>query len=90
MRKILICAALFGVSVPVLAQPAASENAAQRGMTVRDSSGVRLGNVTRVMPDGSVQVILNQRFVVIPANTLTVDDRQVTTSLSKREISKLR
>ncbi|WP_242124249.1 hypothetical protein [Sphingobium sp. Sx8-8] len=73
---------------PATAAPAAAR-VAKVGDVLRDSGAARLGAVTRVMADGSVQIIVGTRFVVVPASTLSVTDGKLTTSLSRHEVSKL-
>lgn len=93
MRSIVIAAALFAVSAPAFAEdaaPAAEVVRATTGATLRDATGLRVGKVSRVLADGSVQIIYGQKFVVVPATTLSMVDDKLVTSLSKREVAKLR
>lgn len=93
MRSIVIAAALFAVSTPAFAEDAAQVAAAvqpKNGATLRDAAGLRVGKVSRVLADGSVQIIYGQNFVVVPATTLSMVDNNLVTSLSKREVGKLR
>ncbi len=88
MRFALIATALILSAAPL----AAAESAAPQpkvGQTLRGASNTRLGVIDKVLADGSVRVIVDERFVVIPAGTLTVADGKVVTSLSKAEVSKL-
>jgi hypothetical protein len=43
-----------------------------------------------VTSDGAAQVIIDGKMVTIPANTLSIADGKLTTSLSKADIRKLR
>lgn len=87
MRFTLAFATLALVATPLAAQ--ASDPAVKRGATLRDVKATRIGTIDRVNPDGSVQVIFNSKFVVIPADKLVVTSGTVATSLSKAEVSKL-
>lgn len=60
------------------------------GRTVRDTNSLRLGKIDRVTEDGSVRLIFSSRFVTIPGDTLSVKDGDIVTSLTKREVAKLR
>lgn len=96
MIRFALAAALLAGSAPVLAQPA--ENAAtaapsapadiKRGMLVLTSSGERIGKIDRVYPD-SVSVIYHGKFISVPVSTLSVTDHGVSTTLTKRDISRL-
>lgn len=93
MRFILSIAAAMLVAAPAVAQDVATKVAAapaRAGQTLRDVNSVRLGTIDRVTADGSVKIIVESRFVTVPANTLSVVDGGVVTSLSKKDIRKLR
>lgn len=93
MRSIVIAAALFAVSTPAFAEdaaPVAAAVQAKNGAMLRDAAGLRLGKVSRVLTDGSVQIIYDQNFVVVPGATLSMVDNNLVTSLSKREVARLR
>lgn len=89
MKKSWVVAFVLALmSLSAAAQDAGSA-AAQRGKMLFSASGTRLGAVYRVGPDGSAQVILEGKMVTVPANTLSVVDGKLTTSLSKSDIRKL-
>lgn len=98
MNRILIATAVALLSVPAIAQdapaaaavPAASTDAIKAGLMLRDASNVRVGKIDRVNEDGSVKIIFNSRFVTVPADTLRVVDGGASTTLTKREIARLR
>jgi hypothetical protein len=69
---------------------AAEANVAAEGKMLLASNGARLGSVYRVTADGSAQVIIDGKMVTIPADTLSVTDGKLVTSLSKAEVRKLR
>lgn len=75
---------------PTMAQEAAATAEIRTGRTLRDPANVRVGKIDRVNADGSVRVIFEERFITIPADTLSVKDGEVTTSLTRREVSRLR
>jgi hypothetical protein len=85
MRHLATAAALLLVAAPAFAQG----DGLKTGLTIRDSAGKRLGTIDRVLPDGSVRLILGGRFVRIPADKVSVAEGKVTTSLTKREASRL-
>lgn len=87
MRFNLVLAAAFALSaVPALAQ---NDAAPRAGQTIRDAKSVRLGTIQRVNPNGSVKIIYRSRFATIPANTISVENGVVKTSLTKKEVGKL-
>ena len=73
-----------------LSTAAAEANVATEGKMLLASNGSRLGAVYRVTDDGSAQVIVDGKMVTVPANTLSVTDGKLVTSLSKAEVRKLR
>lgn len=93
--RMFLSAALLAASIaaPAIAQEASQAETAievREGLTLRDSNQSRLGKITRVYDDGSVQIIIGSHFAVIPASTLEVTDDGVQTSLTKTEVRKLR
>jgi hypothetical protein len=88
VKKSWIFALMLGVmSLSAAAQEGAP--VAERGKMLYSSTGTRLGAVYRVGADGSAQLILDGKMVTVPANTLSVVDGKLTTSLSKKDASKL-
>lgn len=93
MRTSLLALIIAVSATPALAdttsQPAAATApAATRGMMLRDANNLRLAPIDLVKTDGSVGIILDSRFVLIPANTLSVVDGKLTTKLTKAELSR--
>jgi hypothetical protein len=79
---VLMCAF---ASVAAVAQEAGT--VATRGKLLRAADGARIGAVYRVSGDGSAEVIVEGKLVVIPVATLSVVDGKLTTSLTKQEIT---
>lgn len=93
MRFLALAAfALATVGVAHAADDAAqtAAPAAKVGDFLRDGDARRVAAVTRVYPDGAVQIIYDSHFVVVPANTLSTADGKLKTSLTRKEISKLK
>lgn len=89
MRFLVLAAAALTIISPASAQTGATK--IKTGSTLRTSDMGRLGQVDRVNADGSVQIIFRSKFVTIPASTLTVSEGgEVTTSLTKQEVAKIR
>jgi hypothetical protein len=84
--NLVLAAAVALVSVPAFAQ---SDAAPRAGQTIRDAKSARLGTIQRVNPNGSVKIIYRSRFANIPADTITVENGVVKTSLTKKEVGKL-
>jgi hypothetical protein len=72
--------------VTAAAQNAPSTVVAEKGKMLVASNGARLGNVYRVGPDGSAQLIIDGKLVTVPVTTLSSADGKLTTSLSKSEV----
>jgi hypothetical protein len=92
MRMVLFLAA-SALTAPAYAGDAPVSSAtpvvAYAGQMLRDSHNVRLGSVDAVRPDGSVAVIFESRYVVVPANSLTVVNGKLITSLTKDQVGAL-
>lgn len=87
MRFAIAVAAIAFSATSVVAQ---SPLVPKRGTTLRDANNTRLGTIERINADGSVRIIINSKFVTIPASKLVVNQNSITTSLTKPEVSKLR
>jgi hypothetical protein len=59
---------------------------AEKGKMLVAANGARLGAVYRVGPDGSAQIIIDGKLVTVPANTISIADGKLTTSLTKSEV----
>jgi hypothetical protein len=79
----LLC--LFA-AVTAAAQGTSSTVVAEKGKMLVAANGARLGNIYRVGPDGSPQLIIDGKLVTVPASTLSSVDGKLTTSLSKSEV----
>lgn len=96
----LIAAIALGTIPPAFAaessqsvQGPAEEVAAvevNEGMMLYGSNGRRVASVYRVDREGNPQVIIDGRLITVPASTLSDVDGKLTTSLSKRDISRTR
>ena len=84
-KSVLVVLLSAFAALPAVAQSAAP---AKREM-VYDATGRRLAPVDRITSDGSVEIIIDDKEVTIPASTLTVADGKVTTSLSKPQVIEL-
>ena len=89
MRFLTVLAVAAAFAAPASAQ-SASALVAKPGQTLRDVKATRLGVIDRVNADGSLRLIVGSRIVTVPAETVAVTDAGVTTSLSKRDVAKLR
>lgn len=65
-----------------------------RNAKIFSADGAVLGNVDRVIMKGDVidgvQLIVGSRMVVLPGNTISVDEAGVKTTLSKKQVRALR
>jgi hypothetical protein len=83
---IVMCAFVLPAAAQAPSAAAAAASIAEKGKMLVASNGARLGPVYRVGPDGCAQVIIDGRMVHVPANTLSMADGKLTTSLSKSEV----
>jgi hypothetical protein len=90
---------LFAVVLPAAAEapsdaapaaPAATAAVAEKGKMLTSANGARLGAVYRVGPDGAAQIIIDGKLVTVPANTISVANGKLVTSLTKSEVLALR
>ncbi len=86
MRIAVLAVAALLVAAPALAQTAP---AIHNGDAVKDANAVRLGYVDHVNKDGSVTLIVGSDFKTLPANTVSVADGVVKTTLTRKEANKL-
>lgn len=91
MRILTLSALLLAAATPALAQTSGWSVAApiKRGQSLYDAGGKKLGEIFRVLPDGSVRLIRDERTVTVPAATLTRQDGKLVTSLSWTDLRKL-
>jgi hypothetical protein len=89
LLALLVCAAVAG---PVVVQTAMAESAAvaTKGKMLVSSDGTRLGPVYRVGADGSAQLIFDGHMVTVPADSLSLVDGKLTTSLTKSAVVALK
>jgi len=81
---------LTATAVPAYANEAAVLVDAQVKQTIFDATGARVAKVFRVKNDGSVLVIYRGQVRKIDAATLSNNDGKLTTSLTRREIARLK
>ena len=98
MKKSWLVLVLCAVVLPAAAQapadasaaPAAAAAVAEKGKMLTAANGARLGAVYRVGPDGSAQIIIDGKLVTVPANTISISNGKLMTSLTKSEVLSLR
>ena len=99
MKKFWLLWVLFVVVLPAAAEapsdaasaaPAATAAVAEKGKMLTSANGARLGAVYRVGPDGAAQIIIDGKLVTVPANTISVANGKLVTSLTKSEVLALR
>jgi hypothetical protein len=98
MRIVSACvAAALLVAAPAFAQeaaPAATALTVKPGQMIRSSDGRTIGRVNNARSSNgqlvSVSVIYNQHFINVPASTLSMNDKGLVTSLTQKEIARLR
>ena len=86
MRNLIIALLTFAAT-PVLAQ--AVSDAPKAGQVLFAANNARVGVIDRVLPDGSVRIIVGDKIVTVPGTTISVSSGKPMTSLSKTEVRKL-
>ena len=96
-RKLFVCAAISVVMtamVPQISQAQAAEtqvtSPAKEGVMLYSAEGRKVGAIYRAFEDGRAGVIVGGKMLVVPGDTLSLDDDKLTTSLTYRELMKLR
>lgn len=84
MKK--IAAAIVFVALGCAPAAMAADAQIAEGKMLYDTSGKRLGAIYRVKEDGSVQLILQGKMVTVPADTISVKDGKVETSLDRKQL----
>lgn len=84
----LACALSLATATTVMAEEAAPTESAQasKGDQLYTSDGKRIGRVYRVINEGDVQVIYNNRMLTIEGSTLSNTDGKLTTSLTRADL----
>jgi len=85
-KSLIALVMLASVNMSAIAAAAPAEE----GKMLVAANGTRVGAVYRVTADGSAQLIVDGKMVTVPANTLSIVDGTLTTSLMKADIRKLR
>lgn len=85
MRTIALVAMLLATAAPAFAADAVLK----RGLVLRDANNVRLGVIDSVGADGSVAVIVDAKFVHLPADSVSLINGQAQTKLTKKDVKKL-
>ncbi|SEJ17785.1 hypothetical protein SAMN05518849_103254 [Sphingobium sp. AP50] len=82
------------LAIASLAPAHAAAPAIDRNARIYSADGTVLGKVDRLLMKGDeltgVQLIFGSKMIVIPADTLTVEESGVKTSLTKKEVRALR
>lgn len=86
---VIVVVALAAPSVASDISNTASAPVTRTGAMLRDANNIRVGAVDSVKPDGSVGVIYESHYVVVPGDSLSVVDGKLVTKLTKAELSKM-
>ncbi|HMO74774.1 MAG TPA: hypothetical protein PKD99_16855 [Sphingopyxis sp.] len=68
----------------------ALDRAPKEGEVLRDAGGRVVGKVARVQPSGGVLVIVGGQTARVPADTLSIVDGKLVTSLTRAEAARLK
>lgn len=92
LAPLAVLAASPALAIETAAPPAeaaaALERAPREGEVLRDTGARIVGKVYRVQPSGAVLAIVNRETVRIPADTLSIVNGKLVTSLTKAEALK--
>lgn len=92
MRILPSLALALALATPAVAADTSGstqEISAKRGQSLYDVNGRKVGEVIRVLADGSVKVIYDQRAVTVSGTTLSTADGKLKTSLTWTDLRKL-
>lgn len=87
---LVMCAFVLPAAAQGTSDAPAAAAVAEKGKMLTAANGTRLGAVYRVGPDGSAQIIIDGKLVTVPANTISITNGKLTTSLTKSEVLALR
>jgi hypothetical protein len=87
---LVMCAFVLPAAAQGTSDAPAAAAVAEKGKMLIAANGSRLGAVYRVGPDGSAQIIIDGKLVTVPANTISITNGKLTTSLTKSEVLALR
>ena len=91
---LLSVAATPALAIETAAAPAeaitAAERAPKEGEVLRDTGGRIVGKVFKVQASGNILVIVNRDTVRIPADTLSIVNGKLVTTLTKNDALKLK
>ena len=88
MNKFAAAFALADLSLTPVAASAADriDTGITAGKMLYSADGKRLATIYRVDRDGTVQVILNGKMVTVPADTVSLANGKIQTSLNKSQV----
>jgi hypothetical protein len=75
--------ALFAAAAPQTAE------APKPGKYLTQADGRQIARIQRVLADGSVVVIVGEKYVTVPAATVSVKDGKASTTMTQREIARM-
>lgn len=95
MKKTIAALILAVVATPVVAAdavqtaPTSAVAVATKGKMLVSADGARLATIYRVTPAGA-DLIVDGHMVTVPADTISLVDGKITTSLSKSQVIAIR
>lgn len=103
MKKFIALAALATIAfaAPAIAEPVQSVDAGataaindslevKAGQMLYSGEGRRLSQVDRVLKSGDAQIIMSGRFVAVPRSSLAMVDGKLMTSMTRKEVERIR
>jgi len=85
MKKRFVALAFLCAAMAVPGHASAA-NLPVAGQMLFSADGKRVAPINRVREDGAVQVIINGRMFLVPAETITVADGRTSTTLGRSEL----
>lgn len=86
MRALPLAAALIGLT---FSAHAAALPGLHAGMVLVDTQHHRLGDIDQVNADGSVGVVMDGAYAVVPGDTLRLEDGHPVTKLTRQQVESL-
>lgn len=80
---------IVAATLALLAAVPQTAEAPKPGKYLTQADGRQIARIQRVLADGSVVVIVGEKYVTVPAATVSVKDGKASTTMTQREIARM-
>jgi hypothetical protein len=80
---------IVAATLALFAAAPQTAEAPKPGKYLTQSDGRQIARIQRVLADGSVVVIVGEKYVTVPAATVSVKDGKASTTMTQREIARM-